>query len=93
MEALSLHNARGFESKNTCLCTLTLGMADTPSTCHPFLFEVKTTELFLSHSFWFYYFHFVSLLLLFGFSVKVPGGSKRCPGVPDRFWVVPGGSE
>ena len=52
-----LHNARGFESKLNCLCTLTFGKANTPLlTCHPVHFEVKNTHFYL-----------IFLVLLFSF--------------------------
>ena len=42
-------------SQNTCLCTLTFGMANTPLvTCDPVLFEVKTT---------YYYYIFISFII------------------------------
>ena len=81
-----LHNARGFESKYLSLHFDPWHGKHSVSHVPSCSFSGEN-YLFLSHSFQFYYFHFVSLLLLFdfyyfGFSVKVPG----------RFRVVPAGS-
>ena len=92
-----LHNGRGFES-NICLCTLTFGMANTPLvTCHPVLFEVKTTYLYLilfSFIMFILFLYYFYLILLFWFFCQGSVGFRVVPGrfreIPGRFRGVPG---
>ena len=66
-------------SQNTCLCTLTFGMANTPLpvvTCDPVLFEVKTTYFYyIFISFIIFIFFLNGFYLILIVLVVVPAGS------------------
>ena len=76
--------ARLVSSQNTCLCTVTLGMANTPLvTCHPVLFDVKTTYFylillsFIIFILFLYCFYLIFIILVFLSRFRrVPEGSK-----------------